>query len=126
MEIIRNYRYTRSKSWYSLPREKFEYLKTIPWYQVNMEMIFDDNSSISQPAQYFVENNLNKFKGWECDIGLNQLTVEVDEVYRGICKEGGVVAYTDSNNWTWPKDKIVCNKESCNCSFDVMSNKIKK
>jgi organic radical activating enzyme len=121
--IIQENLYVRSTRWKDIPLEKIKYLKTVPWYTSDMTMQFSDGSSKKESAQYFVEHNLTQFKGWECSIGKDMLIIEIDQVFRGMCNEGGPVSNLNFENIFWQTTDIICQKDHCICSLDVQEPK---
>lgn len=123
LKTIQNNLYIRSKRWNEIPREKFKKLEKTNWYQTDMTMRFLDGSTKTASAQYFVEHNLNKFKDWECDIGKDMMIIEIDQVFRGMCKQGGMILDLNNQGIDWQKNSIICQKENCNCSLDIQEPK---
>ena len=65
----------------------------------------------------------NRFRGWECWAGLQQITIHNDgNVYRAICRQGGLLGniYT---GFEMPVDTVMCAKETCNCAADIHLSK---
>jgi MoaA/NifB/PqqE/SkfB family radical SAM enzyme len=104
-------------------RNKKEYLQSIPWYQTNVTMTYSNGSTKTAPSQDFVQHQETKFKGWECDIGQDLLMIEVDDVLRSMCKQGGIIGNVHDNKFTWATDSVICEQAECNCSLDVQEPK---
>jgi organic radical activating enzyme len=122
LKIIQNNLYVMSNSFQTM-FEKRIFLRSIPWYQSKVKMTYSDNTSRTASSQFFIEHQETRFKDWECDIGKDSLMIEIDEVYRGMCRQGGVIGLVNNTNWTWESSSIICQKEECNCSFDVQEPK---
>jgi sulfatase maturation enzyme AslB (radical SAM superfamily) len=123
LKKIQDNLYVRSSLYKLLSQQKLNYLKTIPWYQTNVTMTYSDGSTKTLPSQDFVQHQETKFKGWECDIGKDLLMIEVDDVLRSMCGQGGVIANVHDVGFTWATDSVICDREECNCSLDVQEPK---
>ncbi len=63
---------------------------------------------------------------WNCYAGIEQLIVDMDgSIYRGWCKEGGVIGNINNKDLNLPSDPVVCTKTMCHCNFDIMCTKEK-
>ena len=65
----------------------------------------------------------NKFKGWLCWAGVQNITILNDgTVVRAICRVGGILGniYT---GFTMPTEPILCTKEKCTCAADIQLSK---
>jgi len=65
----------------------------------------------------------NKFKGWLCWAGIQNITILNDgTVVRAICRVGGSLGsiYT---GFTMPTEPIICTKEKCTCAADIQLSK---
>lgn len=121
-ELIQKNLYVRSKGWWNIAAKKSQYLKTIPFYNSEVTVTYSDQTKKTAGAQFFIESDENSFKDWECDIGINTLFIDVENVYRGQCRQGEPVEQV-SENTTFRKDPIICKTERCMCSFDVQEPK---
>lgn len=121
--LIQKNLYAKSPLYFKEYIKKRKYMESIPWYQSNVTLTYSDDSKKTAPAQDFVQRLTTKFKGWECDIGQDLLMIEIDDVLRSMCKQGGVIANVHDNNFTWATDSVICEKEECNCSLDVQEPK---
>ena len=66
----------------------------------------------------------NNFLGYKCYAGIDQLTIDSDgDIWRGWCREGGVIGNINQMPIAWPKDTIICNKEICKNGFDLNARK---
>jgi hypothetical protein len=123
LKKIQDNLYVRSNTYKLMAKHKAAYLQTIPWYQTNVTMTYSDESTKTAPSQDFVQHQETKFKGWECDIGKDLLMIEVDDVLRSMCGQGGIMASVHDIGFTWATDSVICDKEECNCSLDVQEPK---
>jgi organic radical activating enzyme len=120
-EIQKNL-YVKSMGWIRVAKKKQEYLKTVPFYNSDMNMTYSDQSRKSGSAQFFIESAETNFKNWECDIGIDTLFIDVENVYRGQCRQGESVEIV-SENTTFKTTPIICKTDHCMCSFDVQEPK---
>ena len=75
-------------------------------------------------AHRFISEKTNDWSGWQCFAGVEQLIVDMDgSIYRGWCKEGGLIGRIDSSEINLPLDPVICTKKMCHCNFDIMSTK---
>lgn len=125
LKTIQDNLYVRSKLWKLLSRRKASIISETPWYQSHMKMTYSDGSSRIAPSQDYVQHLETKFIGWECDIGKDILLIEIDEVYRSICKQGGILANVLTDDFTWVDSSVICTKSECNCSLDIQEPKRK-
>lgn len=123
LKIIQKNLYVSTKSYQKDIFKKTRLLKNIPWYSSNVKLSFNNNTHLVKPAQYLVEHGLNKFKNWECSIGKDLLVIEINEVFRGMCREGGMIGDLTLEKINWMTDNIICQKNNCNCSLDVQEPK---
>jgi organic radical activating enzyme len=95
----------------------------------------DKNFNFSKHSVEFLHSNeLNKWKGWHCSIGLRTLYIDFDgNAFRGTCGEGkwlgNVNAVSglnsdshDLQNNIW----VECTKNICSCGADMAVPKVKK
>jgi len=69
-----------------------------------------------------MKNKENVFTGWDCEAGQNQMRIDYDTIYRGICEIGGLQKITDEAI-SFASDTIKCTKEDCVCLMDLISTK---
>ena len=122
LEIIQKNLYVKSKGWLSIVENKRKYLKTVSFYNSDVIVTYSDQTRKTKSSQFFIESNETNFKGWECDIGIDTLFIDVNNVYRGQCRQGEPVE-TVSEYTTFRKTPITCETEKCMCSFDVQEPK---
>jgi organic radical activating enzyme len=120
--LIQKNLYVRSKGWAQIATKKSKYLKTVPFYHSDIIITYNDRSEKTASAQYLIESDNTNFKNWECDIGIDTLFIDVENVYRGQCRQGEFVE-TVSETTTFRTSPIICKSEKCMCSFDVQEPK---
>ena len=76
-----------------------------------------------------ISRGLNRFKGWHCEIGLNDLYIDHKGRIAGAVCMGLGAKYIgniiDIDNIKWPEKAIVCPYEWCLCGTDTMIPKYK-
>lgn len=74
--------------------------------------------------QTMVLEGTNKFKGYDCWAGLEQIVVDAwGRVYRGHCRQGGFMGNIKDKNVVWPLSPKLCTLDSCKNSFDILTTK---
>jgi organic radical activating enzyme len=123
LSIIQKNLYIRSPKWKTQPKEKFDSISKIPWYDSEMVLEYSDGSKKNGRAQTLIDHKLNRFKNWECDIGKDLMIIEIDEIFRGVCRQGDRIFNILDENITWKTDSVICQKEECNCGIDIQEPK---
>lgn len=83
----------------------------------------EDGTSEEDNVNNVLAREENKFMGWECWAGLQQITISNDgDVYRAICKQGGKLGNI-YEGFEMPKDTVICAKHECHCAADVQLSK---
>ncbi len=109
---------------YELYGSKVIWNKEWPVFRGSMKAIGKDKF-VNSSAHRFISDGVNHWKGWKCYAGVEQIVVDTEgNVFRGWCKEGGVIGNI-KNNFTLPTKPIICNRDFCHCNFDIMSTKEK-
>jgi hypothetical protein len=89
----------------------------------NIIVHYSDDSSEESNVNDLLANESNKFKGWLCWAGLQNITIDSDgNVWRAICKVGGKLGDIH-NGFDVPTEPIICTKDSCNCAADIQLSK---
>lgn len=85
---------------------------------VKPNVIVDDEKLYH--ANDIIKLHLNKYKGWQCNIGLESLMINWDgEVHRATCRVGGSLGNIYTNTFIQPRDCVTCSRESCTCAADI-------
>ena len=72
-----------------------------------------------------VHKNLNKFKGWHCNVGIDYFHVWFDGTfYRAGCTVGGPLGNI-YDKIVFPTEPVICTKEDCNCGPEILTRKVK-
>lgn len=73
-----------------------------------------------------ISNRENTWYGWECYAGVEQIVIDSDGyAYRGWCKVGGKIGHIADPGFKLVTKTIQCNKELCNCPFDMFATRKK-
>jgi len=68
----------------------------------------------------------NRFLGWDCYIGLEQLVIDAyGKITRGHCRSGRTIGRL-GQDLIWPNEPINCQFDTCTNGFDFSATKIKK
>jgi hypothetical protein len=100
--------------------------RTRPIHELRGEMrvSFDDQSSDLRKATDFIVTGQNHWTGWQCNIGLELLSINYHgEIFRGICKEGGRIGHITDPHLDLPTTPIPCTHDACTCLTDIMTTR---
>lgn len=92
---------------------------------------FSDGRKSSVKKNYLASNNLNHFKGWECDIGLENITIHFDGNIAGSCGQSLYNLPVTYNLYNKKFKELfkpvlkptICSKDSCYCEHEINANK---
>jgi len=111
---------------------------TLEWYQNTAKkkrtqvMITKDNGEIieTNSDSWITRNNLNHFKGWECNLGVDILKIYPDGRITGGCNQvilGGHNLHDQNfvRNFSPVIAPVICTKEICGCNGEIVCNKRK-
>jgi organic radical activating enzyme len=122
------YKYTPSQldiidKQFELYGSKVKWDKDWPIFRGSMKVIGEREMTSS--SHRFISEGVNRWKGWRCYIGVEQIVVDTDgRIWRGWCMEGGCLGYI-KNYVKLPEDPIICGRDYCHCNFDIMCTKEK-
>jgi MoaA/NifB/PqqE/SkfB family radical SAM enzyme len=86
----------------------------------------EQGESLYLHANDFIKRNLNQFKDWKCNAGLESLMINWDgEVYRAPCRVGGSLGNINEGNFTVPLEPVICTRDNCTCAADIPLSKVK-
>lgn len=72
--------------------------------------------------QVLLKEQANRFRGYTCEIGMNNLRIDHDVIYRGVCEVGGNTNLNDEKVGFF-KDSVICTSEECYCGTDMIAKK---
>jgi MoaA/NifB/PqqE/SkfB family radical SAM enzyme len=94
---------------------------------VRLIKIYDDNSVIEvKNDNFLITNNLNKFKGWTCNLGVDFIKIFPDGRITGNCQQkifGNLYEHQFVKTFESIIDPVICSKEVCVCSEETVINK---
>jgi MoaA/NifB/PqqE/SkfB family radical SAM enzyme len=109
---------------HELITKHIKFTKSFDYYRGAMRMINADGGDRVSSAHRFISDKTNDWSGWKCYAGVEQLIVDMDgSIYRGWCKEGGMLGHIADPGLNLSIQPIVCSKTMCHCNFDIMSTK---
>ena len=86
-----------------------------------------DDSTVNEgaDANNLINNGLNDFRGWSCDIGLKSLFVDYNgKIRKGNCRQGAPIgSLQDFDAIKWPTKPEICAIKRCHCTTDVYVDK---
>lgn len=100
-------------------------------------LLDDNNNKVQASIEDVVTKQLNKFKGWVCDTGVQSLYIDFDgKVWVGNCASAfaknpnvkstwGFLGTIDQN-FELPKNSVVCPFEGCGCGSDIIVTKYRQ
>lgn len=75
--------------------------------------------------QTMVIEGANRFEGYQCSAGLEQVIVDAwGRVYRGHCRAGGFMGNIKHADIVWPQQAKICSVPVCRNSFDILATKL--
>jgi MoaA/NifB/PqqE/SkfB family radical SAM enzyme len=89
-----------------------------------------NNKLVKVKGNWFLLNDLNKFKGWECNLGIDHIEVSPSGSVRGTCEQpiynGTQFNIRDKEfiskfNPTFPP--VICGKDRCFCGHEITISK---
>lgn len=95
----------------------------LDWIKSN-ETNVDPNTIIDDRYRYHANDviklQLNQFKDWKCNIGIESLMINWDgEVFRATCRVGGGLGNIYNGTFIIPKDSVTCTRNFCTCAADI-------
>ena len=98
-------------------------LPTIMLTTPKTKIIYDDSTIEIANGHHLMKLGKNKFLGWQCDVGLGIMRIEIDKIYRGGCRVGSK-PFSIENIKFW-EDPVICTKPECFCGTDIFYKKTK-
>lgn len=89
--------------------------------------VIEDGKRKKVPDNYFIINEKNKFKQWNCNLGLDHITIHKAGRVSGNC---GQLLYGELKHYNFYDvdfvskfnpiiQPVICNQQSCNCGFET-------
>lgn len=78
------------------------------------------NNSQVIHANDIIKQHLNKFKGWSCNAGIENIMINWDgDVYRATCRVGGDLGNIYKGTFEIPQTSVKCTRDFCTCAADI-------
>jgi len=88
------------------------------------EVVWENGVEGRLNAQHLVKDNKNRFKGWQCDAGLDGIFIDAKgNIFRGTCLQGDKIGNIQDDVISLPTNSIICDKRICECVTDVYYSK---
>lgn len=87
-----------------------------------LKITYNDGSEQEIDPQVIMKNKQNRFLDWECEIGKDNMRIDYDVVYRGVCEVGGTRNLNDLN-LDFTNDFVKCTSKDCFCGTDMIAQK---
>lgn len=75
-------------------------------------------------AQKLMKEQKNNFYNWDCNIGMDNLRIDYNIVYRGECGVGGILADLDHDDLIFAKNSVKCPNQTCVCAINLGTKKV--
>ena len=108
-----------------LSGREFNTTSTRPGFSPQLVTTYDDGTVALKPPTMLIAEGLNNWLGWECDVGLEVLSITMSgEIYRGLCCEGGLLGHlSEPEMFDLPRTSVICTRECCTCLLDIMASR---
>lgn len=108
-----------------------EYWERTSYKRITKVYITEDNVEREVPENYFTLNNLNKFFGWTCNLGVDYVNIGLDGTLSGNCKQRIYNEKTYYNLYDIDFvekfnpiiEPIKCMKTTCECTHEITIKK---
>lgn len=117
-------------NYYNYTEEQREWIKNNSWHKMKpfgIDWKIPRNLHFNGELVRFMtvlDKNMHKFSGYTCTAGIRRLMVEPDGNIKRCTKGvGGSLGNIKNENYTLPRDPIVCNYRACPCKLDAIVEK---
>lgn len=98
----------------------------VNWPRFGMKVVYEDGTEEQCRVNEMVINKQNRWKGWECSAGVEQVVVTIEgDVFIGRCRVGGAIGNLNTGV-NFPDKNVICTKEECWCLTDMLTTKVKR
>ncbi len=94
-------------------------------FRSTMSLTYDNGLVKKYQPYSLIAEGLNSFTGWNCSIGMNSLSIVHDKIYRGMCKQGGILNHITDQDISFASNEIICNLDRCSCAGDLLEKKVR-
>jgi len=77
-------------------------------------------------VQLLMKNKLNKFLGWECQVGKDFIDINFETISRSVCGVTGPSGHVDDLTYNFSNKSVICTKVTCECFHDLLTTKTKQ
>ena len=127
-KVFENHSVRRPNIFRAIKDEFFTIFRT-----TSPKVVFADGKKKSIERNWISVNGLNNFKGWMCNIGIENINIQKDGIITGTCMEipYGEDSYyniydSDFTSKFSPELKpVLCTKTGCYCQPEMLMNKFK-
>lgn len=84
---------------------------------------YEDFTTKKFNEKYIVNNRLNKFINWKCNMGIEHIHINGNGLIKGAACSSGTSLGTIQTFDTLHKNPTTCSQEYCNCTLDTMITK---
>jgi len=77
-------------------------------------------------VQLLMKNKLNKFLGWECQVGKDFIDINFETISRSVCGVTGPSGHVDDLRYNFSNKSVICTKVTCECFHDLLTTKTKQ
>jgi organic radical activating enzyme len=96
-----------------------------PKYKINhtLKVTYNKGFDIKIDPQLLMKQKKNTFLGWDCNIGNNNMRVDYDIIYRGVCEVGEKRNLNDEHI-NFAEGYVTCTSKDCFCGTDMIATKV--
>jgi len=88
----------------------------------SLRIVYNNLKTEIVDPQILLKTQTNRFIGYTCEVGLKNLRIDHDVIYRGVCEVGGVTNLNDENVGFF-NDPVLCTSNECFCGTDMIAKK---
>ena len=93
----------------------------------SIRMINEAGESFSFSAEDLMARGLNRWRGWHCTAGVENMYVTHDgSIYGSVCREGGYIGNVFEVNFYNRMKYVKCTRKYCTCGTDMALRKFKR
>jgi organic radical activating enzyme len=126
----KSYTYTpEQEAWFEnnrIPQKHVYHLPNHNFVDLEAKFYFDDGTVDPKPnIVTLINNGQTNFNGYQCEAGLKEMFIDWrGKIYLANCQIGGAIGtINEPEKVRWPTAPVLCNKNLCHCSSDVVINK---
>jgi hypothetical protein len=86
---------------------------------------YDDGTSLNINQNELLADERNKFFGWTCWAGVQEISIDADGEVWSCVKKAGTKLGNIHTGFTMSTQPLTCNKQQCTCAADLQISKAK-